>query len=138
MATPKYEMSAEEYRAMRDGTMTEKVWRKKVKEMAALYGWEVLLEIPDNAYRVLAKAAKTDKGLLETMAAIRGWPDLFLGNRKLRQNMFLELKTETGGPNDNQRQKLPQLWGCGMSGGYWQPSEHDALEQLLIVGIQRE
>lgn len=135
---PRLEMSAAEYRAMRDGSMTEKAWRRNVKELAAHHGWDVLLEIPDNAYRVLSQAAKTDKGLLETMAAIRGWPDLFLGNRRLRQHMFIELKTETGKPNDNQREKFPALWGAGMSGGYWQPSERDALEDLLMVGVKRE
>lgn len=132
----KLEVSAEEYRAMRDGTMTEKAWRRNVKELAAHHGWTVLVEIPDNAYRTLAALAKTDKRLVETMAALRGWPDLLIGSQKLHQHMFIELKKSSGVPTDSQREKFPILWNCGMSGGYWKPEERDALEELLIVGIK--
>lgn len=131
----KYEMSAADYRRVADKSMSEKDWRKHVKDMAALHGWEVLLEIPDAAYRTLAGLTHGYPELIPVMAALRGWPDLFLGSRRLGINYAIELKTETGKPNKWQQEKIPLLNQCGVVTHIRKPSGAEQLDRLLAVGF---
>lgn len=128
---PIYQASAEDARKMLDGTITEKEWRFQVMQMMDLYGWEVILHIPDRLYQVVAQAARTDKSLVPAAAAIKGFPDLFIGHRTRGQHLFLELKKEDGQPSLFQREKFGLIWGSGLSGGYFQPHDFDMLNEFL-------
>jgi hypothetical protein len=131
-------MSAADYQKFATRTMTEAEWRRLVRELATHHGWELLIEIPDRAYRVLAEAATTDKSLMPTLAALRGWPDLVFGNRALGQLAFMELKRERGAVKPHQIEKMAQLAACGMPGRVWRPGDRDELETFLMTGGRDE
>jgi hypothetical protein len=120
---PPLEVSAEEARKILDGTITEKNWRSLVKETAQHNGWEVLLEIPDRAYQVLAEAAQRDKSLIPTMIALRAWPDLLLGHPVGNNHIYVELKTVKGQPTEEQRVKHAKMVKCGMPVEIWRPGD---------------
>lgn len=120
---PPLEVAAEDYRKIVEGTMSEAAWRAHIKELALHNGWQVLLEIPDRAYQVLAKAAQTDRSLNATMVALRGWPDLLLGNPHTGEHIYTELKTQRGRLNTWQDEKIPLLVGCGLPVEIWRPSD---------------
>jgi VRR-NUC domain len=120
---PPFEVSAELARKMLDATITEDEWRATVKEEAQYNGWQVLLEIPDRAYQVLAKAAKTDRSLIPTMLALRAWPDLLLGHPLQHEYRLVELKTVKGTLTDEQKEKLPLLNQCGLTAEIWRPGD---------------
>lgn len=103
--------------------------------LAAHHGWELILEIPDRAYQIIAEAAKNDASLLPTMEALRGWPDLWFGSRHHNENMFIELKKSTGRVADHQLLKHEQLISVGLVGGVWRPEERDELEAVFIEGL---
>jgi hypothetical protein len=118
---PPLEVSAELGRKMLDGTITERQFRATIKEQAQYAGWQVLLEIPDRAYQVLARAAEDDKSLIPTLLALRAWPDLTLGHPARHQCVFVELKTVDGKLSKEQAIKLPLMKDCGMPVTVWRP-----------------
>jgi hypothetical protein len=125
--------------------MLESEWRTAVLEMAELHGWELLFNIPDQAYMELMNALMPfnpvtkrrepkSRQAIATMHALKAWPDLLLGNRQLGRAIALELKTQKNYPDKDQRAKLQQLNECGIVAGVWKPRQHDELDELLTSG----
>jgi len=109
--------------------MTEKDLRASITDMALHNGWEILLEIPDALYRHIATV--NDRRLIPSARALRGIPDLWIGNREQGRNIMLELKTAKGGPNEYQKEKIPQLIACGMTVAITRPRDYDTLQAIL-------
>jgi hypothetical protein len=141
----KTEISAEQYNRIANRTMPEREWRKIVKEMASIHGWEVLLEIPDQAYKELADAlmpfnpvTKRREAIsgqaMTTLKAIKAWPDLFIGHRNMGRAIALELKTEKGVIEPEQTNKLNLLQECGIPANIWRPRNRDLLDRYLSGG----
>ncbi len=139
---PKYEMSAQEYKDAASGAMLETPFRDSVREMAHFYGWEILLEIPDRAYMelvnalmpynpVLKRRVPVSRSALNTLHAIKAWPDMFIGHRGMGTAIALELKTAKGRVDPQQKKKIQLLNDSGITAGVWRPRDLDTLDGVL-------
>jgi hypothetical protein len=125
------DLGADAAKRIRDGSMTEREWRASVKEIAAIYGWQTLLEIPDQAYRTLADALCTKPQYARILAAMKGWPDLFLGNPNQQRAVLIELKTEKGDFQDGQQEKIELLQASGLEAYVVRPRHVEGITQVL-------
>jgi hypothetical protein len=136
------DLGADAAKRIRDGSMTEREWRASVKEIAAIYGWQTLLEIPDQAYRTLAdalcprhpvtkKRECTKPQYARILAAMKGWTDLFLGNPNQQRAVLIELKTEKGDFQDGQQEKIELLQASGLEAYVVRPRHVEGITQVL-------
>lgn len=131
-----YEMSAAQYR----GEGTEAEWRATVKDAAATFGWEVLIEIPDKAYAELAKIGlhkvggkwrkkPVSPGMREVYSALRGQPDLLLGHPE-HGPIAVELKIPGESPRPHQTERLLLYQACRVPSFVW---ETGSKEMVLVL-----
>lgn len=141
----KSELSAEQYQRIARGKMPEREWRSAVKEAAARFGWESLIEIPDQAYMELVnvlmpfnpvtkRREAISKQAISTLKAIKAWPDLFYGSRKLGRAIALELKVGKNTADPAQKEKLQLLNDCGIPARVWRPEQLEELD-LVLEGV---
>lgn len=123
-------MSAEEYR----GEGTEPQWRATVKYAALMYGWIVLLELPDAGLGTLHKLANRERSplrfLIPFLHAVSGWPDLVLGHPERHEMIFVELKTARGKVRPNQQATLSLLALCGARVYVWRTGDDEMVSVL--------
>lgn len=106
----------------------EKDFRALIREAALICRWVILFELPDAAYRLLAKTAREDPAQAH-LSPPDGWPDLVLSRGD--QVLFVELKTDTGKPSSAQVATLDALLAGGLSVHLWTPSDWDLIVEVL-------
>jgi hypothetical protein len=97
----------------------EEQWRRKVREIAARYGWHLQYHTADSR--------RSDPG----------WPDEVFGHLGQRRTLFVEFKTDTGRLRPAQRQWLAHLADSGLEVAVWRPRDLPVVLQVLGPARQR-
>ncbi|MEU3046184.1 VRR-NUC domain-containing protein [Streptomyces sp. NPDC006984] len=96
----------------------EEQWRRKVREIAARYGWRLQYHTADSR--------RSDVG----------WPDEVFGHLGQRRTLFVEFKTDTGRLRPAQREWLSHLDDSGFEVAVWRP--RDLHTVLRVLGPERQ
>jgi hypothetical protein len=106
--------------------LTEKAFMAQVIKLARLCGWKVAHFRP----------AQTRPGRWVTAVQGdgKGFLDLVLVHPKLRQTLFVELKTDTGKLSREQNAWLAALLFAGQKALIWRPKDWPIIEQTLFGG----
>ncbi|WP_327375830.1 VRR-NUC domain-containing protein [Streptomyces sp. NBC_01216] len=97
---------------------SEEQWRRKVREIAARYGWRLQYHTADSR--------RSDAG----------WPDEVFGHLGQRRTLFVEFKTDTGRLRPAQREWLAHLADSGFEVAVWRP--RDLHSVLRVLGPERQ
>lgn len=96
---------------------TEKSWQAQVEQCLTLHGWRVYHT--HNSRR-----------------SAKGWPDIAATCPRLRSTIFVELKTETGTPSDEQLAWLADLTASGEYARIWRPSDWAEVQRVARDGVR--
>jgi hypothetical protein len=113
------------------GTQTEAQFQAAVIEAAEYYGWELVLRVSDQLYRLVGDELRGGRRRPPILQQLAGWPDLVLGHRGQARTMYAECKTNKGALKPTQRERLQQLADCGMEVYVWRPRYWHDVERLL-------
>lgn len=91
--------------------MTEVQWSRQVREIATLYGWELMYHTH--------RSDRSDPG----------FPDEVLCRPP--RVLFVELKTQTGRIRPAQRAWMDGLTACGLEVALWRPADRDEVIRVL-------
>ena len=97
-------LSGQAFRKLIDGNLKEATWQKQVEEALTVCGWW-WMHVPPNVVVCPRCHTKVYRGIR------KGFPDLFA--IKPPHKLWLELKTERGQLEPEQREVLDMLAACG-------------------------
>lgn len=105
--------------------LSERDWQATVLQYAALRGWRAFHDNATNAPRRCSGCG----AIRHLPRNAPGWPDLVLVRRP--DVLFVELKSDAGKVDDDQRSWLDDLLACGQRVYVWRPSDWTEVERVL-------
>jgi len=93
--------------------MSEEQFRRKVRQIAKLYGWDMQYHTHNSR--------RSDAG----------WPDEGIAHTEHKRILFIELKTDKGRVTAAQKMWIDALQGIGMEAAIWRPKDIDLIVEVL-------
>ena len=115
-------LSGQAFRKLIDGNLKEATWQKQVEEALTVCGWW-WMHVPPNVVVCPRCHTKVYRGIR------KGFPDLFA--IKPPHKLWLELKTERGQLEPEQREVLDMLAACGETVLFARPRDREHLLNLI-------
>lgn len=116
-------------RRLLDGRLKEPEWQKQVEDALETYGWW-WLHVPSNVIVCSRCHAKNYRGIR------KGFPDIFA--MRPPYALFIELKTERGQLQPEQRRVRDMLLGCGFTYLHARPRDRGVLLDWIARPDQKE